>query len=441
MQDCVSRDETQEVCEGLLREDARITYHREKDSGQSDGINRGLARSTGTLWTWMPSDDFYSHPEAISGLVADFERAQRSEPGGVGVFGRAQYVTQGGEWLRAYEQLERDLTRADFRLDWPLCQPASLLLREAVVECAGVDPTLVLAMDLDLLLRLLHGDRRLVFSPRIVASVRVHAGSKSVKHARETARTALAVIRRRTGSVGNPLRSAYAAEYSRATRHEWRQSWRFFLVKLRRRWRRGRARLLFRMGPETGFAGVIPLNQMRMTEDEQGLLLESSGIDPHLLVPGISVAEKGLVQVRVRIAPPASTPMQIFYQGSGAAVRKLMGLPPVFTEGRSRTVTIGGPGRPLAFQLRGRLLERPFRLDPGSLPGRYRLKSLEVRSLPLGLVHRAVLRVAEWGNVDNRLMDCFLRLWVAFSRPSLARAGDRHTTTPRPRVAERSETA
>src|SRR4051794_10116781 len=60
IQDSMSTDQTEEICQRFASKDARFLYFREKDTGQSDAINRGLARSTGEIWTWICSDDYYT---------------------------------------------------------------------------------------------------------------------------------------------------------------------------------------------------------------------------------------------------------------------------------------------------------------------------------------------------------------------------------------------
>src|SRR4051794_28250527 len=75
VQDSCSTDETDAVVTG--RADRHLTYVREKDAGQSDGLNRALARATGEWIGWLNADEyllpgtFQAVLEAAAGPVGD----------------------------------------------------------------------------------------------------------------------------------------------------------------------------------------------------------------------------------------------------------------------------------------------------------------------------------------------------------------------------------
>ncbi len=212
IQDSLSNDGTEAICDKYIQMDPRFHYCREKDSGQSDAINRGLAKCSGELWTWICSDDRYNNSEAIAKLVEAFENECASDTGAVGAFGRACFMDEDGRITGPYPQMNTHIKREDMQMDWPLSQPSSILLRQRVLDVGGVVTEFHLAMDLDLFIKMLEGGRRLVYMDHPVADVRVQPHSKSVKLHIATAVTAMYIVQEHFGSIGNPSQSAYAKQ-------------------------------------------------------------------------------------------------------------------------------------------------------------------------------------------------------------------------------------
>jgi glycosyltransferase involved in cell wall biosynthesis len=207
IQDSLSTDETEAICQKISNTDPRFLYCREKDAGQSDAINRGLKRSTGYYWTWICSDDLYSTEDAIADLVTGLENKSRSDRSCVGAFGNARYVLENGTAGPHYEQRNDDVSQRDLKYDWPLSQPASLLLKEEVEKLGGVRTDLDFGMDLDLFIRMLRDGRKLHYVAKEVAAVRLQADAKSVKFRKTTAETALQIIENHFGDIGDPSAS------------------------------------------------------------------------------------------------------------------------------------------------------------------------------------------------------------------------------------------
>src|SRR4051812_44387931 len=86
IQDSLSTDETESVCKKFIDQDPRFSYFRERDSGQSDAINRGMNRSTGQLWTWLCSDDYFAEMSALEVLVKRIQDEPKDSKKVVGVF-------------------------------------------------------------------------------------------------------------------------------------------------------------------------------------------------------------------------------------------------------------------------------------------------------------------------------------------------------------------
>jgi glycosyltransferase involved in cell wall biosynthesis len=72
IQDACSSDDTEKVCNAFADSDSRIRFHREKDSGFADGVNRGLAKARGAICAIQSSDDFYAARDVFSEVTEYF---------------------------------------------------------------------------------------------------------------------------------------------------------------------------------------------------------------------------------------------------------------------------------------------------------------------------------------------------------------------------------
>src|SRR5450755_901785 len=86
--DAGSTDGTLDI---LRANEAHLQWFSEPDKGQSDALNKGFARATGTYFTWLNGDDFL-RPTAISRCLKVFE----DNPGLALVYGRTDHVDRNG---------------------------------------------------------------------------------------------------------------------------------------------------------------------------------------------------------------------------------------------------------------------------------------------------------------------------------------------------------
>lgn len=122
----------------------------ERDAGQGDAINKGLARATGSIVGWLNSDD-----RLLPGALFGVARAERENPTAVAWVGCCRSVDVGGRLV--YPQVPRGLTR-DALADWgragQISQPACFFSRDAGREVGFLDTRLHYALDVDLWLKL-----------------------------------------------------------------------------------------------------------------------------------------------------------------------------------------------------------------------------------------------------------------------------------------------
>lgn len=197
----------------------------EKDSGQSDAINKGLSHATGEVLGWLNSDDALL-PNALEIVSRAFE----DDPHLLVFGGRIVHRDAHGDHVFAPVNAVSDEVR--LFADPVINQPATFYRMSAVRAIGGVDPALRYVMDLELWWQLLFrfGTQHLRFEPVELAMFRLHGESKTVsEHSgflRETA-TLLHNLCERTNNtdiasviaVGYPERPVLRGIPANATEH------------------------------------------------------------------------------------------------------------------------------------------------------------------------------------------------------------------------------
>ncbi len=179
--------------------DPRVRWISEKDVGQSDAVNKGLALCTGEIVGWLNSDDLYL-PSTIEAVVKAFA----STPEARWAVGRYQIIDDAGAVIRRRivrykeKQLRRYTYRALLRENI-IPQPAAFWRREFGESVGLLDTSLHFTMDYDYWLRMgWHHDP--LFIDRELAQFRVHHASKT------------GVINRAQFDEGYKVASRYAGE-------------------------------------------------------------------------------------------------------------------------------------------------------------------------------------------------------------------------------------
>jgi len=158
---------------GIIRkyEDKLAWWVSEKDRGQAEAINKGLARTKGEIVAWLNSDDICL-PGAISSAVKVFEE----HPDVVLVYGNMLAVDENGETINIlrYHQLNLE----DLLCFQIIGQPAVFFRREALENAGELDLTYHFLLDHHLWLRLaLQG--RILHVDETWAAARYHAEAKN----------------------------------------------------------------------------------------------------------------------------------------------------------------------------------------------------------------------------------------------------------------------
>jgi glycosyltransferase involved in cell wall biosynthesis len=143
----------------------------EKDKGQGDAINRGLARAKGEIIAWINSDDYYL-PNAISSAVNVFEQYPRV----MLVYGDMLAVDQNRETTNV-------LRYKQYSLEDLLCfqiigQPAVFFRRDVYEKVGGLDASFHFMLDHHLWIRIAE-QGEILHVPQLWAAARYHPHAKN----------------------------------------------------------------------------------------------------------------------------------------------------------------------------------------------------------------------------------------------------------------------
>lgn len=170
--DSASTDETRHILAKYSNEIDIIC--QEKDKGQSDALNRGFKKTTGSILAYLNSDDCY----ASRTVVSDAVKVLTSEPGIDLVYGRRYFIDKNGFYTRAYPYREYD--RELLKKSCYVPQECTFWTRE-IYERSGdrVDDSLRFAMDYELWLRFLQHGAKFKSIDSVYGLFRWHEDQKS----------------------------------------------------------------------------------------------------------------------------------------------------------------------------------------------------------------------------------------------------------------------
>lgn len=171
IQDGGSTDSSRVILE---KYDDRLTgWVSEKDSGQSQAINRGFEQTNGEIMAWLNSDDLLL-PGALNS-IADFFNAH---PEVDVVYGNRLLIDENdmgiGRWIIPGHD-DNVLSWADF------VPQETMFWRRQIWDKVGghIDETFKFAMDWDLLIRFRDGGANFAHIPRLVGAFRIHEHQKT----------------------------------------------------------------------------------------------------------------------------------------------------------------------------------------------------------------------------------------------------------------------
>jgi glycosyltransferase involved in cell wall biosynthesis len=198
--DAGSTDETLAILEKYR---GRLEFHSGPDDGTADAINKGFARSHGSVFAYLNADDIY-----LPGAISSAMPALSGEPGAGVVYGDANWVDEQGRVLAPYPVQPYDA--ALFSRECFIAQPAAFIRREAFELAGRMDPNLQYAYDYDLWIRIsrLYPMRKI---DSVLATSRMHTGNKTVGQRKRVLRETLRLLESHYGYVPFQPVHAYAS--------------------------------------------------------------------------------------------------------------------------------------------------------------------------------------------------------------------------------------
>jgi glycosyltransferase involved in cell wall biosynthesis len=166
--------------------DKLVWWVSEKDAGQADAVNKGLARATGEIVAWLNSDDYYL-PGAVSAAVKIFEE----NPDVLLVYGNMLAVDERGNPFNSLRY--KQLTLQDLLCFQIIGQPAVFFRRAALEKVGTLDTTFHFLLDHHLWIRITqHG--KILRVNQTWAAARYHAEAKNRAKAAEFGREAFRIL-------------------------------------------------------------------------------------------------------------------------------------------------------------------------------------------------------------------------------------------------------
>ena len=171
-----STDNTVEI---IKKYEHKITYWvSEKDDGQSDALNKGLAKCSGEIFNWINSDD-YLEEESLFKIGTYFYNNPTTVAlcGWCSYFGENQFKEKIVYRSALFDTIEETLVQQHIN------QPATFYKLDVVKKLGQINMSFHYIMDLDLWFRFLvqFGQKNILLVDDMFAHFRLHDDSKTVQ--------------------------------------------------------------------------------------------------------------------------------------------------------------------------------------------------------------------------------------------------------------------
>jgi glycosyltransferase involved in cell wall biosynthesis len=171
----------------------KIFWKSEKDNGQTDAINKGLALAKGEIMAYLNSDDVYV-PDALRKVAEFFNK----NPDESFLYGLGNFIDTNGDFLGEYPTKQMD-NPSLFRA-CGVTQPAAFWKRKVLDTIGPFSVELQYAMDYDYWIRVSR-HFKLNFLQEHLADTRVYEATKTSSKKFEAVNEILSVVKKHYGSI------------------------------------------------------------------------------------------------------------------------------------------------------------------------------------------------------------------------------------------------
>lgn len=160
----------------IARAARNVVLIAEPDRGQSDGITKGFARSTGDVLVWLNSDDFYPSPDVLETVAKCFQ----DNPDVDVVYGDVNFVDEQGGFLRkGFVNKNAGKLLESFHYQVGIVQPGVFWRRSVFENLGGPSDEFEYCMDYELWVRMASAGLKWHFLPKVLAHHRWWDGMKT----------------------------------------------------------------------------------------------------------------------------------------------------------------------------------------------------------------------------------------------------------------------
>jgi glycosyltransferase involved in cell wall biosynthesis len=156
-----------------------LNWISEPDHGQTDALNKGFRKATGTIVGWLNTDDRY-RPGCFATIAQEFAEHKEADV----VYGDYTWIDERGDVTRIRREIEFDRFILCYHRVLYIPTPSSFFRIRIFEEGNLLDPGLEYSMDYEFFLRLASKAYRFHHVPSLLADFRWHAESKSTAYSR-----------------------------------------------------------------------------------------------------------------------------------------------------------------------------------------------------------------------------------------------------------------